>query len=486
MVDPAADKADVRPGTPGKSGERTAPGGRRVWIAFLSIVTILFVVFGVMPHASPLGESASWAFRIAISLLAGLAAGALTGTIGFKNSLIRAGGGAAFAVFVLVTSTHQTSENAAATTVTAPLATAASRPVDLQQVQRNIEGWAHMLQATQGSKGGFRCALFGARPEQPWTTAQVLTATVTKPGAPSAADVATISSGLHYLDTTRLSSGGWPLWENGTFAMTEIAAWVALARVRVLAVPDIFNDKQREQMVKDLKRDLTFIAGRQVPSGAWAPIGNHAAENVGTYATVMSLWALLEASNSKLLGESMRFDTPLRLAINWLLDEAYSEALGGWVPRQPTRHLKRYTGLTAQTLVTLLRAKDDERFAYLHTSPRLKLAVSALLDDPALLSRDANDNETVDGEDTVMINAGISIEGSSFLWVPWTTLLAARVAHDPDFSKELRARAALVFEHVAPLASKVEFEKQGTYCTTEYTICSSEALRLMDQDGTDR
>jgi hypothetical protein len=470
---------------------KAAPGGhgpKSVRIAFLSIAIMLLIVFGVMPRAAPLAEPAAWTFRIAISLLAGLAAGALTGTIGLKNPIVRASGGAALSVFLLVTSTHMSSEriNAAVTVAPPALKTPPASPTfDAKEFQRNIQGWGQLLVATRGSKGGFRCARFGDRPEQPWTTAQVLNAYLVRPGALSPSDVNVVISGFHYLNATRLSSGGWPLWEAGKVAITEIAAWSALARMRALEVPGIFRDRQREQLIKDLRRDLTFIAGRQVANGAWAPVAVNSAENVCTYSTVMSLWALLEASSSKALGDSTNFEAQERRAINWLLD-GYSDALGGWVPRPPVRHGKKYLGLTAQTLITLLRAKEDPAFAYLRQSEHLRRAVAAFVNDPSLQSRDAADNETVDGEDAVMKDAGFSIEGSTFLWVPWTMALLARIARDPDVSAELKVKATTIFARVAELSTKIEFENQGTYQVAEYTICGSDAARLMGGDGSSR
>ncbi len=473
-------------GRPKPSGGGTRRAGTKsVRMAFLSIAIMLLVVFGIMPHASPLGEPAAWTFRIAISLLGGLAAGALTGTIGFKNPLIRASGGGAFSVFLLVTSTHVSSERINAAPMPAPAAVATpavALAFDARQLERNVDVWGQLLLATRGSKGGFRCARFGDRPEQPWTTAQVLSAFLTKPGPLSPTDVNVVMSGFHYLNATRLSGGGWPLWEAGKIAITEIAAWSALSRVRALEVPGIFRDRQREQLIKDLKRDLAFLTSRQVANGAWAPVPVNSAENVCTYSTVMSLWALLEASNSKAIGDSINFESQERQAINWLL-AGYSEVIGGWVPRLPPHNEKKYPALTAQTLVTLLRAREDPRFAYLRQSERLKRALTAFVNDPSLLSRAPTDNEVVEGEDAVMSGTSISIEGSTFVWVPWTIALLARVAREPDLPAELKAKAAALFAHVASLSAKVDLENQGTYQVAEYTICGSEATRLMAADG---
>ena len=471
---------------------RDAAGRKSVRVAFLSVVIILGVVFGVMPHTNPLQGLAAWAFRIAIALLAGLAAGALTGTIGVKNSIIRATGGAAFAVFVLVTSTQKDSGGAGAVTAAPPapmpptvMAKLPTLAFDARAMRRSIDRWSELLLSTRGSKGGFRCARFGARPEQPWTTAQVLTGYLAKSEL-TATDANMVSSGLGYLTATRLPGGGWPLWENGKLAITEIGAWVTLARVRALGVPDVVPARQRDPLIKEVRRELAFIVRQQVASGAWAPVAINSAANICTYSTIMAVWALLEATESNFWGDKTNVDTELRLAINWLLNEAYSDELGGWVPRPPARHARRYTGLTAQTLMILLHAKDDRRFAYLRQSDRLKRAVSAFFADSALLSRDATDNDTVDGEDAVMNDAGFSIEGSTFLWIPWTMVLAARVVRDADFSTDLQAKARGVFEHVVALSSKVDFENQGTYWAAEYTICGAEAATLMSDHGTDR
>ena len=172
-------------------------------------------------------------------------------------------------------------------------------------------------------------------------------------------------------------------------------------------------------------------------NGGWAPIGQIDNEKFGrTYSTVMALWALIEARKSSQLIEIMdtRYDDNIKGGIRWLLSN-YNYDLRSWVPNpERAKQIERFPGLTAQTLYVLELARPEFNFLLKSNSTydagRQAFFNSIEGDDlqatPALASRLASNNDRTHDSDRYLPGTKFTVEGSTFLWFPWTIALCAQ------------------------------------------------------------
>jgi hypothetical protein len=269
-------------------------------------------------------------------------------------------------------------------------------------------------------------------PDQAWASAQVLYALLAPP--PRAAVTAranTLRQLLDAIDKRRLPDPqGWGYYNQFRWGATEVAAWVTLAEVQSLREDwsSQLWPNDREVGLLRLQRDLALLRSRQLASsGAFTPIAGGQTAHERTYATIMALWALIEARRAQLCGgDCIELEGAIRDAIKWLL-RTYEDDVDSWVPR-PARsnNLDPYPGLTAQTIYVLERARPlagDLLHSEYATYRRLffkSIGNAADARNPALRDRDARSNERTHDGDVALADRDFMLEGSTFLWFPWT------------------------------------------------------------------
>ena len=221
--------------------------------------------------------------------------------------------------------------------------TPASRPSKPESeyrtlLQRKADSWADTVFAAQGADGGIKMSPSSAdATTQAWQTAQCLVAVLSL-NKNLDANVPKIKNAFKYLEELRRPSpgDGWNLYGNSSpYTITEIGDWVTLANIKSLdAKTAIWNEQEKQDVIKRVVRDLDETIRRQDSGGGWRPIRDENTEFTRTYPTVMALWSLIEAKTSPSVGNSVgkKYDEHIRKGIDWLL-RTYSRGQGGF----PTR-----------------------------------------------------------------------------------------------------------------------------------------------------
>lgn len=277
---------------------------------------------------------------------------------------------------------------------------------------------------------------------QVWTSAQSLMAILASKEPLSVEDAAQVRKHLEFIERVRLPGDeGWGYVEDATIGITEINAWVVLAELRATE-PELIDriwGADAGTAVQRVQRDLKMLASRQMDNGGWAPVNSTANPTwARTYSTTMALWALVEASKRtdiRRLGP-IDYGEAVKGGIRWLLTH-YSDEEQSWVPN-PAR-LKQtdsYPGLTAQALFVLERSRP--RFDFLldedATYKRARARMIRLLSDAGsgpqqpLRLRSVSSNDRMHDSDQYLSRSAHMLEGSTFLWFPWTSAFCAELA----------------------------------------------------------
>lgn len=352
-----------------------------------------------------------------------------------------------------------------------------SQPNVADLMRRDIDKWVDHIFISQVESGGIRVhASDPSFPTQVWTTAQCLKAVLTIPkGIEDHID--SIKSAFHYMESarwpheTRLPQQrdfdacsvqddatkrfepeeGWGYFEEREQAITEIAGWVSLAHIASIEseIP-IWNQTERQQILGYVERDLAQIAERwDSSSGGWKPIrafvprGSRGCQPyTRTYATVISLWAFIEARDSQAVSERIKdtYDKRIEAGILWLL-KTYRTDLQSWVPN-PNRELQaeRFLGLTAQTLFVLSRA--EEKFSFFVNDDKYRRAKKDFLANADLGTRNVLLNDRLHDADQYFRPTKYHAESSTFLWFPWSYVELMHLSRDEAQTKAERKVAA--------------------------------------------
>ena len=298
---------------------------------------------------------------------------------------------------------------------------------DLNQVRNRL------LSANSGQ--GFRWDPGNPKSEvDAWGTAQSLVALLSDPTT-AAQRRADIRGALTHLQQIRLEDG-WGYFPDNNWSVTEITSWITIASIHALHA-GIWDESEREQRIIDIDNNLTVLRSRQDDSGGWRPIREPGDALTRTYSTTMALWALVEARAEPLLSASIgdRYDESIRRGVNWLLVHRNADP-PGWVPN-PTRgnvH-ETFPGLTAQALFVLARA-DKVNSSFINSRSAYKDAKQAFLKSlqvPSCVSK--LDTRTPD-VDVHLRPTDRVLEGSTFLWFPWTVATLSDFTVDQSLSAE--------------------------------------------------
>src|SRR6266446_1449225 len=315
-------------------------------------------------------------------------------------------------------------------------------------LQRKADLWADTVFAAQGADGGIKMSPSSAdATTQVWQTAQCLVGVLSL-NKNVDVYVPKIKNAFNYLEGLHKSTPveGWNLYGNASqYTITEIGSWVTLANIKSLdSKTAIWNEQERQDVIKHVVRDLDETNRRQDSGGGWRPIRDENTEFTRTYPTVMALWSLIEAKMSPAVGSSVgnRYDENIRKGINWLL-RTYANGQG-WVPN-PNRSGQRehFEGLTAQVLYVLSRAADVDAFAFIKNESVYRTARQDFLKNKQFAdwSIEANNSHLPDA-DLRFVGTEFLAEGSTFLWFPWTLAELTRLAQDTSMPESDRRAAA--------------------------------------------
>jgi hypothetical protein len=196
----------------------------------------------------------------------------------------------------------------------------------------------------------------------------------------------------------------------------------------------------------------------------------------------VALWTFLEARSESLLSASVgtRYDDNIRRAVSWLLVH-HNHSAPGWIPN-PTRENVRelFPGLTAQVLFVLARADQADQ-SFVNSRVEYKDAKTAFLECVQTPTCAARLDTRVPDVDVHLRPTDRVLEGSTFLWFPWTLATLSDLTVDQDLTAEARRTA----DHFRDeLLSRHEEITEGlgvalTYALGEHLICVEHALEVL-------
>lgn len=475
-------------------GERRIGGA--VALLFGLVLVALFVLIQVRP---PKTEDQRRAFGLVLALSASGVAAVIPGFMELDGQLasslgLRAGGAlAVFAVvfLVFVRSRPGDAESAAepsvggeegskavpATGAASETATPAEPPLDRTAIPRWIE---QILAAEHETEGGFRNFLFDPRaPVQAWSTAQCVVALTQAPEAKRL--LPRLERACESMEAARLADG-WGYFEGDDVTVTEVACWVTLAHLCLLEKLELWGGAPElaDRLESRVARDLEAILGRQHESGGWSPIARTDRRNLRTYTTLMVLWTLAKARECGTLPDPLRYDPPLLRTARWLLNK-FDPRLG-WVPN-PNRSPQRedFLGLTAQVLAVLRYAegvgREHDILQVLGHDPVHLQAKRWALGHEDFPNRKFARNDNISDADQTLPGTHFRLEGSTFLWCPWSVLCLGLLAADPQLAVDERDKAAQLQGRCLALLSRHRDEvgMAGTYETAETLLCTTAA-----------
>ena len=328
------------------------------------------------------------------------------------------------------------------------------RPNVLALLDKETGLWNRILLQQNVEGGGLKVSKVDPSAErQVWSTAQGLTAILVNGGTGlTKTDAEQIREHLEFIEKVRLpNEEGWGYFEQIDWGVTEIAGWVVLAYLESTQ-SDTVNlvwENDSEKAFQRVGQYLRILKSRQLASGGWAPISQKDNEKLGrTYSTTMALWAFIEAKKHPEMGKRIgsAYDKAIKDGIQWLLAK-YDERLDSWVPNpERPRQTERVPGLNAQVLYVLEKARPEFGFLFEGDSHYLRALMQfqrSIGDDEtdssvSLVSRPASSNDRMHDADNYLRPSKFQLEGSTFLWFPWSLALCSQLSERVIVDKTAR------------------------------------------------
>jgi TIR domain len=355
------------------------------------------------------------------------------------------------------------------------------KPNVLAFLDKETSLWDRVLLDLHVKGGGLKTSKFDPSAEpQVWSTAQALTGIlVNGPTGLTKTDGEQIREHLEYIENARLpKEEGWGYFQQMEWGVTEIAGWVVLAYL-ASTQPNTVGlvwGNNSEIAFRRLASYLELLKSRQLTNGGWAPISQKDNEKFArTYSTTMALWALIEAKKHPEMGRRIGTDynDAIKRGIQWLL-EKYGKEVNSWVPNpERPRQTETFTGLTAQVLYVLERARPEFN-SQLQVDPSYERALQqfkrSIVGDKtdsavSLMSRPASRNDRMSDGDNYLRPSKFMLEGSTFLWFPWSLALCSQLTRVPADTETTRD-CNLLLGRVNDLSSFVK-QEQATYIMAE-------------------
>ena len=348
-----------------------------------------------------------------------------------------------------------------------------------KKIADKIEGWVYGMLALQQTNGGFRAEMLPGRRTQVWTTAQALTGILTTRinNPEHSVDWNKIWAAFDYIEKNRIEEGGggWAYFDTHSRTLTEINSWVTVAMATAAQLNGI-PEKRLLELKKRIKREAEALIIRQSGHG-WGPIAEKP-DKSRTYSTLMALWALLEALNVLDAGEVLKFEDSINQGIEWLLEHNHN--VYGWVPN-PLRkgQTEKFQGLNAHVLFVLGAASRMDSFKYLRSSVHFRKAQKKFLNNLAIETESINtlDSRTPDA-DVHISGTEFVLEGSTFLWFPWTLTVLHHISVEEHLSYLERSLATRLKMQMLLRWNELNAHTQESfpYVTAENLFCISKAV----------
>ena len=309
------------------------------------------------------------------------------------------------------------------------------------------DSWVERIMSAQTPKGGIKELSAADETAQVWTTAQCIES-VLESQKDLTPHIAKIKNAFTFIEANRRTTpnAGWNYFGNSNpHTVTEITGWVLMAEIKsVDSKTKIWDDTERQDMLKRIVRDLDDIKQRQDNSGGWRPVKEDGPGFMRTWSSVIALWSMIEARKSPAVSEriGLQYDDNIRRGINWLLLN-YKHGQG-WV-QNPQRlgQTTRFDGLTAQSMFVLSQAETLETFSQLRLEQVYINAKKEFLTNREFATRAADkDNSSIPDFDIRFSNSEFMAEGSTFLWFPWTLAELSQLSVDKSLSPYERQTAA--------------------------------------------
>ena len=332
-------------------------------------------------------------------------------------------------------------------------------------VAEETSEWAGRLASEEDPSGGAPISVMDAEaPTQVWATAQAIKAILASNLDPKQAQ-GRVWRGLEYIERARLkgSPGGWGYFEDWQTSVTEIAGWVGVAEAAALSPPwrDAWSAEQRRQIVDRSNQVSSMLVSTQQADGGWGPTAQKGPGLSRTYSTVMAVWSLIEADRAADVTSApgSPSDHAINNGLKWLI--ANHDPGLGWVPN-PARQgqNERFLGLHAQVLYVLSRV-EATRHARALDMPAYTAAKVDFLASTDFEQRRIDDNNRIHDGDRYLrpqkamaggapgsqvgpCTCPFTVEGSTFLWYPWSLAAAKALAVDSSMAPEQQAKALAI------------------------------------------
>jgi hypothetical protein len=373
------------------------------------------------------------------------------------------------------------------------------RPDVNKYVRGEQAEWVQRIVSRDPANGGIPVTAFeNDAPTQVWTSGQALTAVLTSTQHLDANTVKRVRRAFAYVEAARLPDQGWGYFEDWPFGVTEINAWVTLAEIAAVSHDELWSSPaERTTMVDRIVRDLATVQRALQPDGGWSPVIAEGPQLSRTYSTVLAVWALFDATDSPTLAPTIgdRYRDAIQGGVTWMLNNVHADVeqdasthVAGWVAN-PFRHTHQeyFLGLNAQVLYVMSKIRQRQEFRVGNDS-NYNAAVDVFLAQRDRFGRsDIGRNDRLHDTDryiraqrasvggsngAVMCTCPVTVEGSTFLWYPWSVAAAQRLSVDNTLSSQQRqlasADASLLLNRLPQARGFVG--KEMNYVTAEFLI----------------
>lgn len=291
--------------------------------------------------------------------------------------------------------------------------------------------------------------------------------------------------------------GGWGYFKGWRPGITEIEAWVCIAKTKCLVEKSISNDHKLGQAIIV---HLSQLRKRQVSQGDEAqglspvPVpwkDENYSELVRTYSTIMAVWAhveALEAMENRLLPSEGKDEARgfVQKQVRVIVRQAFDKVM--CVP-SPKRGWQEdvFLGLTAQALHVIAMAKSNhalDGFEHPDWDALADLQKDFIRElskaKPPLRSYGIKENQRIHDADRYLLPVNMAVEGSTFLWSPWCLLALGdlKAQDNAQLSPSERKEAARLFGILADRLPEMRrfAERQYNYVSAEMLYCIGKAL----------
>jgi hypothetical protein len=336
-----------------------------------------------------------------------------------------------------------------------------------------------LLDAQSPEHGGFR-AWVNDRTSRPqvWSSAQAMLAILQATGSQHAI---ALRQAWSYIESQWQDAEqfGWTYFGTSDETVTEIACWVLLSCVSSVD-KGIWDKASLETRVFPfIDKIVRHIVDRQDSSGGFCPLSTTSSPNTRTYSTALAVWALSSVlCNSETAG--LLEPTAVRAGVQWLL--LHFDSRNGWLPN-PNRRCqnRRSHGLHAQVMYVLSEVHKVD--VHLGLEPIYKAATEEFLNQDFHV-RNVCDNDTLSDGDQWLNDTTFRIEGSTYLWCPWTLATCATFASSAHLNIDSRRSAARHSAHLLDrMLTECVAEAHATYELAELLYCASVLSSVANSTG---